>query len=337
MKSLFTIVKFTVKEYIKKKSFIVVNAIMVLIIIAICNVPNIINAFGSDEEDQKLKVQIVDNENVLNASSELFNQIGLDYDIEYFNDKPLDDVKKAISDEEIDIAISLKKVDNTVAFDYIVKKNDVFSDNETTADIFSNIIKNVNTNRLLLEQNATPELIQAVNIPITYEIQGLEETDGNQNFMIAMVSSFILFFAVYFYGYSVSTSVSSEKTSRVMENLVTSTSPTKIVIGKTIAMGLVGLGQLVGLILVAVLSYKIFIPSDFDFISKILSGLSINISDVLICLIYFILGYTVYAFLSAVTGATVSKAEDVQSASAPISLIAVISFYLAYFYINNAK
>ena len=198
MKSLFTIVKFTVKEYIKKKSFIVVNAIMVLIIIAICNVPNIINAFGSDEEDQKLKVQIVDNENVLNASSELFNQIGLDYDIEYFNDKPLDDVKKAISDEEIDIAISLKKVDNTVAFDYIVKKNDVFSDNETTADIFSNIIKNVNTNRLLLEQNATPELIQAVNIPITYEIQGLEETDGNQNFMIAMVSSFILFFAVYF-------------------------------------------------------------------------------------------------------------------------------------------
>ncbi len=331
MKSLFTIVKFTVKEYIKKKSFIVVNAIMVLIIIAICNVPNIINAFGSDEEDQKLKVQIVDNENVLNASSELFNQIGLDYDIEYFNDKPLDDVKKAISDEEIDIAISLKKVDNTVAFDYIVKKNDVFSDNETTADIFSNIIKNVNTNRLLLEQNATPELIQAVNIPITYEIQGLEETDGNQNFMIAMVSSFILFFAVYFYGYSVSTSVSSEKTSRVMENLVTSTSPTKIVIGKTIAMGLVGLGQLVGLILVAVLSYKIFIPSDFDFISKILSGLSINISDVLICLIYFILGYTVYAFLSAVTGATVSKAEDVQSASAPISLIAVISFYLAYF------
>ena len=116
-----------------------------------------------------------------------------------------------------------------------------------------------------------------------------------------------------------------------MENLVTSTSPTKIVIGKTIAMGLVGLGQLVGLILVAVLSYKIFIPSDFDFISKILSGLSINISDVLICLIYFILGYTVYAFLSAVTGATVSKAEDVQSASAPISLIAVISFYLAYF------
>ena len=74
--------------------------------------------------------------------------------------------------------------------------------------------------------------------------------------MIAMVSSFILFFAIYFYGYSVSTSVSSEKTSRVMETLVTSTTPTKIVVGKTIAMGLVGLGQLVGLILVAVVYQK---------------------------------------------------------------------------------
>ncbi len=331
MKSLFTIVKFTAKEYIKKKSFIVVNAIMILIIVALCNVPNLINAFGSGEGDDKLKVQIVDNENILNASSEMFNEIGLDYDIEYFNNKQLEDVKKAISDEEIDIAIALKKVDNTVAFDFIVKKDDAFSDNQTTADIFSNIIKSVNTNRLLLQENASPELIQAVNVPITYEIQGLEDNEGNQNFMIAMVSSFILFFAVYFYGYSVSTSVSSEKTSRVMETLVTSTTPTKIVVGKTIAMGLVGLGQLVGLILVAIVSYKLFIPSDFDIVSKILSNLSIGVTDVLICLIYFVLGYTVYAFLSAVTGATVSKVEDVQSASTPISLIALISFYLAYF------
>lgn len=331
MKNLFTIVKFTAKEYVKKKSFIVVNAIMVLIIVALCNVPNIIKAIGPDEEDQKLKVQIVDNENILNASTDMFNQIGLDYNIEYFNDKSLDDVKKAITDEEIDIAISLKKTDGNVSFDYIVKEDDVFSDNKTTADIFSNIIKSVNTNRLLLQENASPELIQAVNIPITYEIQGLEENDGNQNFMIAMVSSFILFFAVYFYGNSVSTSVSSEKTSRVMETLVTSTSPTKIVIGKTIAMGLVGLGQLVGLILVAVVSYKIFIPSDFDVVSKIISNLNINVVDVLICLVYFILGYTVYALLSAVTGATVSKAEDIQSASMPISMIALISFYLAYF------
>lgn len=331
MKSLFTIVKFTAKEYIKKKSFIVVNAIMILIIVALCNVPNLINAFGSGEDDDKLKVQIIDNENILNASSEMFNEIGLDYDIEYFNNKQLEDVKKAISDEEIDIAIALKKADNTVVFDFIVKKDNAFSDNQTTADIFSNIIKSVNTNRLLLQENASPELIQAVNVPITYEIQGLEDNEGNQNFMIAMVSSFILFFAVYFYGYSVSTSVSSEKTSRVMETLVTSTTPTKIVVGKTIAMGLVGLGQLVGLILVAIASYKLFIPSDFDIVSKILSNLSIGVTDVLICLIYFVLGYTVYAFLSAVTGATVSKVEDVQSASTPISLIALISFYLAYF------
>ena len=146
-----------------------------------------------------------------------------------------------------------------------------------------------------------------------------------------MISSFILFFAIYFYGYSVSTSVSSEKTSRVMETLVTSTTPTKIVVGKTIAMGIVGLVQLIGLILVAVISYKIFIPSDFDLISKFVGELNLNVPAILICFVYFILGYTVYAFLSAVTGATVSKAEDVQAASTPISLIAVISFYLAYF------
>ena len=48
-------------------------------------------------------------------------------------------------------------------------------------------------------------------------------------------------------------------------------------------------------------------------------------------IVYFILGYTVYAFLNAVTGATVNKAEDIQSANMPISFIALASFYLAYF------
>lgn len=331
MKSLFTIIKYTAKEYVTKKSFIIVNVIMALIIIGVCNIPNLINTFSSNEEETSSKIYILDNENILNASQEVFNQMNLEYSIEYFTDKSIDEVKQKINDEEIDVAIVLKQ-DNIgiVSFDYIIKEDSAFADTQETASIFSNVIKNIQTNKLLVEAEASQELLQIINSPVTYEVQELNENTGNQNFFIAMISSYILFFAIYFYGYTVSTSISSEKTSRVMETLVTSTTPTKIVIGKTIAMGLVGLGQLVGLILVAIISYNIFIPSDFDLISNILNSLSLSVPDVLICIIYFILGYTVYAFLSAVTGATVSKAEDVQAASGPISFIAVISFCLAY-------
>ena len=48
-------------------------------------------------------------------------------------------------------------------------------------------------------------------------------------------------------------------------------------------------------------------------------------------IIYFLLGYFTYAFLYALTGSTVSKPEDIQSANGPVSLIAGISFYLGYF------
>lgn len=331
MKELLTIIKFTVKEYIKKTSFIVVNAIMIALIIIICNIPNLINTFSSDDETEGLNIQIIDNENILGINSEAFNQIELGYNIEYFTNKSLDDIKNEIDEEKIDGAVVLKQDNGIISFDYIVKEDSAFEDTETTAETFSTIIKTIYTNKLLLESNASDELLQAVNFPVTYEIQELNEDTGNENFLVAMITSFILFFAIYFYGYSVSTSVSSEKTSRVMETLVTSTTPTKIVVGKTIAMGLVGLGQLVGLILVAVISYNIFVPSDFELISELLGTINLNVPDVLICLVFFILGYTVYAFLSAVTGATVSKVEDVQAASTPISLIALVSFYLAYF------
>ncbi len=334
MKELFTIVKYTVKEAVSKKSFIIVNIIMALIIIAVCNIPNLINTFSS-EEDTNTKITILDTENLLKADNEMFKsmfeQMDMDYTVDYTTTKTVDDINKLINDEEIDAAIVLKESNNLISFDYIVKEENAFSDTETTVGIFSNIIKTIQSNKLLVESNASQQLVQSINEPINYEIKALNENEGNENFPIAMISSYILFFAIYYYGYSVSTSVSSEKTSRVMETLVTSTTPTKIVIGKTIAMGFVGLSQLVGLILVAVISYNIFIPSNFTLVQDLLNGLHLTAPDILICLAYFILGYTVYAFLSAVTGATISKVEDVQAASGPISFVALISFFLAYF------
>ena len=70
-----------------------------------------------------------------------------------------------------------------------------------------------------------------------------------------MLIMFILFFAIYYFGYGIAMSVASEKTSRVMETLVTSTKPSNIILGKTVAMGVLGLMQLVVILSAAVISY----------------------------------------------------------------------------------
>lgn len=331
MRNLLTIIKYTIKEAVTKKTFIIVNIIMFLIIIGLANVPNIINAFSSEDSNSDSVVYVLDSNKILVSESTTVKDEQNHFSLEFLTDYSMDDINEKIKNDEITSAINLKQENGVISFEYIVKEDSMYDDNTSIADNLAVMLKNVEINNQLKSINAPQEVITNVNTPISYEIVALEEDEGNNNFGIAMISAFILFFAVYFYGYSVSTSISSEKTSRVMETLITSTTPTKIVIGKTIAMGIVGLSQLVAMLLVAFASYKAFVPDNFDVLNSLIANLNITPVAIIICLVYFVLGYTVYAFLSAVTGATVSKAEDVQSASTPISLISLISFYLAYF------
>lgn len=331
MKNLLTIIKYTIKEAVTKKTFIIVNIIMFLIIIGLANVPNIINAFSNEDSSSDSIVYVLDSNKILVSENTTVKDEQNHFSLEFLTDYSMDDINQKIKNDEITSAINLKQENGVISFEYIVKEDSMYDDNASIADNLAVMLKNVEINNQLKSINAPEEVIANVNTPISYEIVALEEDEGNNNFGIAMISAFILFFAVYFYGYSVSTSISSEKTSRVMETLITSTTPTKIVIGKTIAMGIVGLSQLVAMLLVAFASYKAFVPDNFDVLNSLIANLNITPVAIIICLVYFVLGYTVYAFLSAVTGATVSKAEDVQSASTPISLISLISFYLAYF------
>ena len=143
----------------------------------------------------------------------------------------------------------------------------------------------------------------------------------------------VLFYAIYFCAYQVSTSITTEKTSKIMETLVTSTTPRTIVLGKTIGIGIVGLLQVVILVAVALICAKTCLPAgtlesviDLSQITPFLGAMTV---------IYFLLGYFVYAMLYALTGSTVSKPEEVQSANGPVAMIAVIGFYLAYFTMMN--
>lgn len=334
MKDIITITKYTIKENITKKSFIISTIVLILIIVALCNVPNIINIMsnGDNEESEKYGKYIVnDTENILGEDLNSIIEIGkiTGYEIELNSDENKESIEEKIREKEIAGLIEIQRNSETGA----IKLNCTIMGNFFTGNYelegFVDLIKTIQVNKELKEANVSQEAIMNINAGVELETTTLNDEKNNSG--IAMASAFILFFAIYFYGNSVAVSVSSEKTSRVMETLVTSTKQRNIIIGKTLAMGIVGLSQLVLLILTAVISYKLFIPADMDLLSTIIGNINLNAISVLVCVIFFILGYTVYAFLNAVTGATISKVEDLQSAQTPIALIALISFYLAYF------
>ena len=332
MKDMITILKYTIKENMTKKAFIIATIILMAIIILICNIPNIINLFeNGDETPENSKFIVIDEYNLIGEELNALTEMGksMYWDIEIKQNSFEENVEQLRNDELDGIVEILKNEETGMIKLKYTSKGSLFIDDQITSNQFSEMIKTIKVNKELANSNVSIETINMINSGIEVETKYLD--DENDNYGVAMAASFILFFAVYFYGNSVAVSVSSEKTSRVMETLVTSTTPKNIIIGKTLAMGIVGLGQMILLILTAVVSYKLFIPADMDLISTMIGNINLNVTSIAICIIYFILGYTVYAFLNAVTGATISKVEDLNSAQTPIALISLFSFYLAYF------
>jgi ABC-2 type transport system permease protein len=115
-----------------------------------------------------------------------------------------------------------------------------------------------------------------------------------------------------------------------METLITSTKPSNIILGKTAAMGLLGLSQLTLILLTAAISYRLFFPKNFTMFGQSIDFSAFTPLAMIMILVYFILGYLLYAMMNAVAGASVSSSEDVNTAIMPITVIALISFYAAY-------
>ena len=104
-------------------------------------------------------------------------------------------------------------------------------------------------------------------------------------------------------------------------------------LGKTIGIGIVGLIQVCLFVAVALISAKLFLEPGL--LESVLDMSQMTPYLAIITIIYFILGYFTYALLYALTGSTVSKPEDIQSANTPVAILAVIGFYLSYFTMMN--
>ena len=332
MKDLFTVASFTIKDMIKRKSFIISNLIILAIIVLLFNVPNILNAImGDDTSSQNTKILIVDENNIFEGTLEQINQMDIGYDATIVTEAmPFEEIKQKIENNEIDDALVITEKDEQINLQYIVESLAMVSQMPQS---LTNAISTIYSNLSISKLGLTPEQIQTLSGNFNFEMVQTEEEEVQGNQFAMMMMSLVLFYAIYFCAYQVSSSITTEKTSKIIETLVTSTKPKTIVLGKTIGIGVVGLIQIAAIIITALISSALFLEEgaldgivDFSTITPFLG---------FITAIYFILGYATYALLYALTGSTVSKPEDVQSANGPIAIIAVIGFYLAYFTMMN--
>ena len=337
MRDLWIVASYTIKDMLKKKTFIISNLVIFLIIIVGFNVPNILNMFNEDESSENgsallSKTLVVDEENIFEGSLETLNTMNLGTEFEITNEEiSIDEVKNKIVNGDVDDAIIINESDNKVNIEYIVE-NMAMMNNEVPEKV-TNMLTSVYTNLQISKLGLTQEQLASLTPNFTFELQQAEEQEVKGNILVIMLLSLVLFYAIYFCAYQVSNSITTEKTSKIMETLVTSTSPRTIVLGKTIGIGVVGLLQVIAIVAVALICAYACLPEGM--LSSALDLSQITPTLGILTVVYFILGYATYALLYALTGSTVSKPEDVQSANGPVAIISIIGFYLAYFTMMN--
>ena len=151
--------------------------------------------------------------------------------------------------------------------------------------------------------------------------------------IVGIVFVVLIFITLVIYGMWVAAGVVAEKSSRVMELLISAASPRQLVIGKVMGIGAAGVTQYAVILSAAILTLfleqalSVAILGPAGSIAPSLSALSAEL--LLAFVAFYVLGFTLYALIYAAAGSLVSRPEDLQIIALPLSLIAIVGYLQA--------
>jgi len=335
MKQIMTVFSFTFRDAVRKKAFIVSTVILLALVLIACALPRCIELFSTPSEAETPEAAapgeaqsicyLQDGTGLMDGLDAALNAAIPDTRFEVSLEYP-SVLRQEIARDGSRSLLQISLNDDIIPCLHITTKD--FMSGVSAAEV-AEAVSRYYINRQLTAQGISEETIAFAQSTLPYEadIAGQMDLSG---YVLGLILTVLMFFAIYYYGYGVSMSVATEKASRVMETLVVSAKPSRILIGKCLAMGAAGLAQFAGVLIFAYACYRLLVPADFTLMGLPLSFASLTLPSALLIVLYFLLGYSLYAVMNAVCGASVSKIEDLNSAMLPVMLIAMISFYLGY-------
>ena len=342
MNNIWNVFKFEFNNQLRKKSFWISNIIMALIIIFIASVPTIITNLSGDslqniEGNVEENSEVIENEIVANdLLNEEYPYLFVDesIDSEVLNTVfPFNIMKKITSIDEIKSDISSGKIEEAIVlssdtYKVYVKNESLYSDYSEYLDAFNEYKSKVN----LIENGIDTNVLDLINRDyFSPEVISIEKSSSqnfiSQNFIIGYLGVLILYMMIILYGQSTAAMVATEKSNRTMEILVTSTSPKSLILGKVFAGVVLGFFQIMILIFSVVIGITI---NKSNYPSGLLSIIASSLTPelFLVLTLFTILGFALYLFIYAASGALVSKIEELNSVIAPVQTLVIIAFVI---------
>ena len=334
MKQFGKILKFELKGYLRNKVFVGITIFLVVAIAIVMFIPNIIAAFESDDgadtapTDLPTMLVYAEDENLSAIVKEYFGNAFVDYNVKVAEGN-VEDVKSEIISGNAECAFVMTSAS---AYTYYVNNLSMYDMN---TEVANTVLQEVYRMNAMVQNGLTPEQVGEI---MSVQIESGTETLGKnqaQNFFYTYIMIFALYMVILLYGQMVATNVATEKSSRAMEVLVTSAKPTSMMFGKVLASCIAGFSQLVLVFGTAILLYNVnkealsnpLIASIFD----------IPIELFIYLIIFFLLGFLIYAFMFGAIGSTASKLEDINTSVMPITFLFIIAFMVVMFSMSSGS
>ncbi|MEK5377593.1 ABC transporter permease [Paenibacillus peoriae] len=354
MNRLGTVIGFTFRQKARTKSFIITTLVLALLITIGMNLPYMISLFKGDGAGGSGTTAAEHHRLGLIAGSriEVANQL------EQFTKKQSNPAAIWVRYDNVQTlamqqALKNGELQGYVQFTEPATKGDTFPKVEYVSvekepspaviTLLQTGLQEAKVKAIMGRNALTSDQIREISTPVmvdSREVDGPSEAGGAVgteeketsmiNYGLVYVLMILFFTSSMMTGNMIAAEVTSEKSSRIMEILITSVSPLTQMFGKIIGIFLVGLLQIA--VFAAVVCANLMLPHN----NVILSSAGLDLSQLNIAvlgygLVFYILGYFLYAVLFAAVGSIVSRTEELGQAIMPITVLSLAAFYIGIF------
>ena len=350
------------REYftrVKKRSFIIMTFLGPLLIAAVYIIP-ILLALHADNE--KRTIAVVDQSHWFErqfVSTENQTFIRLD-------DIDIDSTKRLVQQGFFDIALFIPETQLNIpssAVVYSMKQVPI-----TVESHIKEVMKNEIQVQKLLAAGVDPDILESLKTNINLSVIRMDEEGGEKEtfteiqFILGLILAVLIYMFIMLFGGQVMQGVSEEKSSRIIEVIVSSVKPFQLMMGKIIGVSLVALTQFVMWILLTGVIYVGFSAAvgitnpeaisqgtvlsqeisnnnimDNEAVQDILNVVhSIDFGTIIVSfIVFFLLGYLLYATMFAAIGSLVDNNTDSQQFTLPVTVPLIIAIISAVYIVND--
>jgi len=299
-----------ITQRIREKSFLISMAVTVVLVVLVAVVPPLFGFGGT----QTFTVAVADQTSLAVATAADRGAKAFDADLKVR--RLSEDPNAALADGKVDVVLTARGIEAQEEPD------------QTLVGLLQTARREVEQAQALERAGLSDAEVQRALNPPALKVTTVEpvDPDADRKGTFAFIAVLALYAQLLTFGYLLASGVVEEKASRVVEVLLATIRPKDLLAGKIIGLGVLGFAQT--LVIAAAGLAAAAAAGALDVDSDILVAAALAVG-------WFVLGYAFYAGLFACAGAVVPRQEELQTSMTPLTMIILVSFFVAFAVLDN--